>query len=49
MRVFARPAHAYTRALLAAVPQLGSMADQTLPQPFPIQDPVTGAASPLTT
>ncbi|WP_328702934.1 ABC transporter ATP-binding protein [Arenibaculum pallidiluteum] len=33
--VFARPQHPYTRALLAAVPRLGSLAGQPLPRRFP--------------
>ena len=33
--VFAAPRHPYTRALLDAVPLLGSLADQPLPVPFP--------------
>ena len=32
--IFARPQHRYTRALLSAVPQLGSMQGTDLPQPF---------------
>ncbi|WP_245579104.1 ABC transporter ATP-binding protein [Inquilinus limosus] len=34
--VFETPAHAYTRALLAAVPRLGSMADKDEPERFPL-------------
>jgi glutathione transport system ATP-binding protein len=33
--LFARPTHPYTRALLAAVPALGSLAGTPLPAPFP--------------
>ncbi len=32
--VFARPGHAYTRALLSAVPRLGAMEGTDLPRPF---------------
>ncbi|MHA3977021.1 ABC transporter ATP-binding protein [Halovulum sp. GXIMD14794] len=34
--LFAAPTHSYTRALLSAVPRLGSMADQPLPQRTPL-------------
>ena len=34
--VFNRPQHAYTRLLLSAVPQLGSMRTASMPRPFPI-------------
>ncbi len=45
--VFARPARAYTKALLSAVPQLGSMNNHSLPQPFPIFNIETGIPAPL--
>jgi glutathione transport system ATP-binding protein len=35
VRVFDAPQHPYTRALLEAVPVLGSLANQALPVPFP--------------
>ena len=41
--VFARPAHAYTRALLSAVPRLGAMQGSDLPRPFDLLR-VDGAA-----
>ncbi|RKK04835.1 dipeptide ABC transporter ATP-binding protein [Pseudoroseomonas wenyumeiae] len=37
-RIFAAPQHPYTKRLLAAVPVLGSLADQPLPVPFPMPD-----------
>ncbi|QOG08435.1 ABC transporter ATP-binding protein [Aureimonas sp. OT7] len=41
-RIFAAPRHAYTRALLSAVPALGSMAGTDKPARFPLIDPTTG-------
>jgi peptide/nickel transport system ATP-binding protein len=40
--IFHRGQHPYTRALLSAVPRLGSMADRTWPLRFPIVDATTG-------
>ena len=40
--LFERAAHPYTRALLAAVPKLGSMAGRTRPMRFPLVDRATG-------
>lgn len=36
--IFAAPKNSYTKALLSAVPELGSMSDSASPQPFPIYD-----------
>jgi peptide/nickel transport system ATP-binding protein len=44
--IFARPKHGYTRALLASVPVLGSMAGRTRPLRFPVVDRQTGAVAP---
>ncbi len=44
--IFAKSTQNYTRALLAAVPQLGSMADIAHPTAFPIVDVATGATTP---
>ncbi|WP_312796920.1 ABC transporter ATP-binding protein [Tianweitania sp.] len=42
--IFRSAAHPYTRALLAAVPKLGSMTAFTQPRRFPIVDRTTGVA-----
>jgi peptide/nickel transport system ATP-binding protein len=42
-RIFAEPRMPYTKALLAAVPRLGSMDGKTRPMRFPIVDRDTGA------
>ncbi|EKF40034.1 ABC transporter [Nitratireductor indicus C115] len=46
-RIFGNAAHPYTRALLSAVPQLGSMAGEPRPLRFPIVDMETGEAAPV--
>jgi len=43
-RIFAAPSHSYTRALLSAVPRLGSMVGRLRPMRFPIVDKVTGTS-----
>ncbi|NTJ34778.1 ABC transporter ATP-binding protein [Agrobacterium rhizogenes] len=43
--IFHRGQHPYTRALLSAVPRLGSMKDQAWPLRFPIVDARTGERS----
>ncbi|XUY29636.1 ABC transporter ATP-binding protein [Agrobacterium sp. rho-8.1] len=45
--IFHRGKHPYTRALLSAVPRLGSMASRDLPMRFPIIDIRTGENQPL--
>jgi glutathione transport system ATP-binding protein len=50
-RVFAAPSHAYTRALLAAVPKLGALRGEDAPRKFPLPSTgtparVDGAAAP---
>ncbi|PNO73507.1 dipeptide ABC transporter ATP-binding protein [Burkholderia cenocepacia] len=51
-RIFATPAHRYTRALLAAVPRLGSMQGTDAPEKFPllkVDGTSATAAAPTTT
>lgn len=43
--IFAAPKQPYTRALLAAVPRLGTMGDSVAPRRFPDIDPKTGLAT----
>ncbi|WP_367249023.1 ATP-binding cassette domain-containing protein, partial [Pseudomonas sp. SB113] len=45
--IFASANHPYTRALLSAVPQLGSMTGTNKPLRFPIVDLKTGMAEPV--
>ncbi|SFU23225.1 ABC transporter ATP-binding protein [Mesorhizobium sp. YR577] len=45
--IFHRGKHPYTRALILAVPKLGSMAESRLPLRFPIVDVKTGETQPL--
>ncbi|MBB3944578.1 peptide/nickel transport system ATP-binding protein [Rhizobium skierniewicense] len=45
--IFHRGKHPYTRALLSAVPRLGSMASLDLPMRFPVIDIKTGENQPL--
>ncbi|MCX4198699.1 ABC transporter ATP-binding protein [Methylobacterium organophilum] len=45
-RIFDAPAEPYTRALLAAVPRLGTMAGRPRPMRFPVVDRATGLAAP---
>ncbi|WP_429809623.1 ABC transporter ATP-binding protein [Ensifer sp. B1-9] len=40
--IFLRAKHPYTRALLSAVPMLGSMKGESQPMRFPVVDPATG-------
>jgi peptide/nickel transport system ATP-binding protein len=42
--IFRKPRHPYTRALLAAVPKLGSMKGEPRPRRFPVVDAETGEA-----
>jgi len=44
-QIFRRGRHPYTRALLSAVPRLGSMAERIWPVRFPVIDMATGARS----
>jgi len=42
--IFARPKQPYTKALISAVPELGSMSGQKWPKPFPIYDIKSGTS-----
>ncbi len=44
-QIFVRGRHPYTRALLSAVPRLGSMAERAWPVRFPVIDMATGTRS----
>ncbi|GGF59115.1 ABC transporter ATP-binding protein [Azorhizobium oxalatiphilum] len=46
--IFARPQHAYTRALLAAVPRLGALAGEPLPRRFPLVEIKEGGGGAFT-
>jgi peptide/nickel transport system ATP-binding protein len=46
--IFQRPRMLYTRGLLSAVPQLGSMAGTDAPARFPLVDPENGQSVPAT-
>ncbi|OJY34828.1 MAG: glutathione ABC transporter ATP-binding protein GsiA [Rhodobacterales bacterium 65-51] len=45
-RIFGAPQQAYTRALLSAVPQIGSMAGDHDPLPYPVYDMATASLVP---
>ncbi|WP_077963427.1 ABC transporter ATP-binding protein [Ensifer adhaerens] len=46
--IFLRAKHPYTRALLSAVPMLGSMTGEPQPMRFPVIDPATGLPNTVT-
>ena len=45
-RIFGQPEQAYTKALLSAVPEIGSMAEDHDPRPYPIYDMATASLIP---
>ena len=45
-QIFKQPANVYTKALLSAVPRLGSMEGRAFPATLPLTDTDTGVASP---
>lgn len=44
-QIFSAASHAYTRALLGAVPKLGDVGGSSLPKRFPVVDKTTGLAA----